>query len=231
MFDLSLVPGTYLLPTPAGAYYAAYNQDSEPARTLLFKLMSCEEAPPLTLELLEKWLETRDEAMVLELVWRMQSMGWIQGDKGTRNAPSGALDEILPGMLAPLSSEKKALLADNGGFYVANSGYPHETAEEISALSADLASLYERHRGLVYNNLRIPSTAWGIIDAAGNSHLGFWPLYIGKERFVLALSGSPCLNQPSFTDLVWALARRYADVPLEWDGGDLDRDSVASTSS
>ncbi len=213
MSELTLAPETYVVPSPAGAYYAASNRSQEPARALLFRLMSLGQTPILTTDLLRSWLGDQQVHTGLELLWHMQSLGWIQGARQARPAPAGALDEILLGMLAELSSEKKALLADDSGFYVANYGYTHEAAEELSALSGRLASLYERHRGLLYNNLGIPSAAWAVVDAAGNSTIGFWPLYIGVERFVLAISGMPQLSQPAFVDLVWALARRYADVP------------------
>ncbi|MEE9356956.1 hypothetical protein [Candidatus Vondammii sp. HM_W22] len=52
------------------------------------------------------------------------------------------------------------------------------------------------------------------MDAAGNSQLGFWPLYFGEQRFVLALNGRPKFNQPAFRDMVWVLAQRYADPKL-----------------
>ena len=49
------------------------------------------------------------------------------------------------------------------------------------------------------------------MDAAGNSQLGFWPLFIDTQRFALILQGVPRFNQPVFTELVWALSTRYAD--------------------
>ncbi len=205
MPEYRLASKLYVLPTPGGAYYAAFTADRDPARRLLFKLMQLAETPPLTMDLLRGWRISHDDHSIQELLFRMQSMGWIQGRTDIHRAPEGTLEDVLPGLLSNLSSANKALLADNTGFYVARYGYPHEAAEELSALSADLASLYERHRRLLYNNVGIPSAAWGIVDAAGNSQIGFWPLYIGTVRFVLAISGLPRLHQPAFTDLVWML--------------------------
>jgi len=56
----------------------------------------------------------------------------------------------------------------------------------------------------------LETSAWALVDAAGNSRVGFWPLYVGKQRFVLVLGGVPRLNQPALTELIWALSKRYA---------------------
>jgi hypothetical protein len=213
MARYELIPNLYLLPTPGGAYYAATTYGDEPARALLFKLMSLGSTPLLNEDLIHAWTGSQEPAPMLELLFHMQSLGWVQGLRDSRPCPQGALEEVLPALLANLSSTNKALLADNDGFYIASHGYPHETAEQLSALSGDLASLYQRHRGLLRNKLGIPSGAWAVVDAAGDSQIGFWPMYIGAERFVLVISGLPRLNQPAFTDLVWALAKRYGEAP------------------
>jgi hypothetical protein len=144
------------------------------------------------------------------LLYHLQALGWVEGFADAQPAPAGALEDVLPALLPPLSADGKALLADAQGFYVASTGFQHETAVELAALSADLASLYERHQGLLKRNMGLGSSTWALVDAAGNSQTGFWPLYIGDQRFVLIISGVPRLNQPALTDLIWAFSKRYA---------------------
>ena len=213
MNDYRLHAGVYLSPTPAGAYFAVSSQASETARLFLFKLMSQDATPRSSLELFRSWLPSTAEVQILELLYRLQQLGWIQGERRSREAPRGSLETLLPGLLKQLSGTDKVLLADNAGFYVCNLGYPHETAEELSALSADIGNLYDRHKGLLARNLGMKSEAWAIVDAAGASEIGIWPLHIGPIRFSLVISGMSLFNQPAFTDLVWALSRRYAEVP------------------
>ena len=122
---------------------------------------------------------------------------------------------MLPTLLSVLSGSNKALLADQQGFYLATYGFSHESAEELSALSADVASLYQRHSGLLKNNLGIDSSAWSIVDASGDSHMGCWPIFIGNQRFSLVLSGVPQMNQSAFTNLVWMLSKRYSGLSAE----------------
>jgi hypothetical protein len=164
----------------------------------------------LTQQALEKWTGLSEQD-ALESLYLAQKQKWIEGFPEPRQARGGALEELLPTLLPPLSESGKILLADAHGFYVATEGFTHEAAVELSALSADIASLDARHGGLTRQNLRLGSSAWALIDAAGNSQLGFWPLFIDDHRFVLVLQGEPRFNQPDFTELVWALSTRYAE--------------------
>ncbi len=209
MSDYQLINRCYVLPTPGGAYYASTTQTDEPAKRLLVALMSGEHSQLLGVPQACKWTGLKKQEDVLDLLYRMQNLGWIQGEEVSREAPSGTLEDILPSLLMNFSSTGKALLADNQGFYLASHGFSHETAEELSALSADLLALHERHKGLLNNNIGLHSEAWSVVDAAGNSQVGFWPLYIGNQRFVLVLSGVPHFNQLAFVQLVWVLSKRY----------------------
>jgi hypothetical protein len=210
MDSFRLIEDRFAFPSPAGAFHATSHRDKEPLRSLLCALLQQETTPVLTQQALEQWTGlTGDEAQ--KALYRAQHLGWIEGLKEPLSTQSGALETLLPELLPPLSDCSKALLADSHGFYVAASGFTHEAAIELSALSADLASLDSRHQALTHNNLRISTSAWSLVDAAGNSQLGFWPLYIDDHRFVLVLQGVPHFNQPAFTSLVWALSTRYAD--------------------
>ncbi|MEJ1360911.1 MAG: hypothetical protein RPU34_03615 [Candidatus Sedimenticola sp. (ex Thyasira tokunagai)] len=209
MGNYTLEDDLFVQPTPAGAFYAVSGPKQEPARRVLFHLMRDDETPALNLVNLQHWSGIDDEEEVLQLLYRIQELGWISGEETRIKGPEGSIEEVLARVLPDLADEGKVLLADNLGFYLSSHGYPHEAAEELSALSADLGSLYDRHEGLLKNNLGQSLQSWGLMDAAGNSQLGFWPLFFGGQRFVLALNGRPRFNQPAFRDMVWALARRY----------------------
>lgn len=200
----------FVLPSPAGVYYATSSDQSDLSRGLLLALMTQIESQLITEEKLFNWLNVNCHETTFELLHKIQQLGWLTSFSEKQAAPSGALEQILPPLLAELSSTNKALLADQQGFNLASHGFTHEAAEELSALSADLVSLRLRHGNLLFNNLNIKTQAMGLIDAAGNSQLGFWPLYIGKHCFTLVMSGIPQFNQPNFTNLVWMLTNRYA---------------------
>ena len=214
MSNLILSDTAYLRPTPAGAFFAVATPAGDRAQRFLFRLLQEKVTPGATEAHLLTWsgFEQPDDA--LQLVRRMQQSLWIEALSASRGVPEGALEEILPGLLTPLSAAGKAVLADAQGFYVATQGFAHETAEELSALSADLASLHERHAGLLNRNLSLRGSAWAMVDAAGHSQAGFWPLYIGSNRFVLAVAGVPLFNRQELVDLVWVLVHRYAGPKL-----------------
>ncbi len=207
-----LLKEAYLLPTPAGAYQAACTPQLGGARDFIFTLMSHSESRLGNAEALLEWSGAGDLKSALELLSRLQTLKLVQGEDRRRSIPEGPLAEVLPDFLTPLSSTGKALLSDQEGLYVAVRGFTHETAEELAALSADLASLHERHHKLLHRDIALRSQAWALIDAAGNSQIGFWPLHIGAIYFALVVGDMPCLNQQAFRDLIWALSRRYADT-------------------
>jgi hypothetical protein len=209
--NLSLKSGLYLEITPAGAFFATSSTGDEPARRLLLGIMSESTSPVSDISRFSLW-SGQSDSDALELVKRLQELRWLSGTDKPLSVPDGPLEEVLPGLLARVSIEGKALLADDQGFYLSTYGIPHEAAESISAVSADLSSLYDRHQRLLTNNLGVRDEAWALTDSAGNSQLGFWPLYIGNQRFVLVIQGRPTMNQPAFRDLVWVLTLRYSET-------------------
>jgi hypothetical protein len=209
MQKFNLVEGLFLYPTPAGAYYAIAAPEIDKPRRFLSRLLQLEETPELTEVQLQQLMETDDAEKALELLAHCQKLGWVQGLDAPLPAPVGVLEELLPELLGTISENGKVLLADDQGFYLACSGFAHEVAEEVSALSAELATVHQRRAGLLVNNLGLGSHAWAIVDAFGSSQIGFWPAYVGKHRFVLAIAGVPHFNQPEFVTLVWALILRY----------------------
>lgn len=211
MNKYSLTEGLYLYPSPSGAYYAVASEETDKARQFLRTLLQQRQTQALNLDNLKHLMGYDEDNKCLELLHHCQKLGWIQGLNAVREYPGGALEDILPGYLSKLSENGKALLADKQGFYLACHGFMHEVAEELSALSADIATVHDRRSGLLMNNMGLASHAWAIVDAFGNSQVGFWPLFIDKNRFVIAISGVPHFNQPEFVSLVWALTIRYVN--------------------
>lgn len=155
------------------------------------------------------YLLHKDEKVAVQMLYRLQSMGFIETIEEPVDVIEGPLEEVLPSLLAALSSSNKAILADEQGFYLAMHGFVHETAEEVSALSASLYENYQRHKGLLKNNLSLGCSAFGIIDPAGNSEIGFWPLFFSRTRFSLIISDLPRFNCAEFTQIINYLAVRY----------------------
>lgn len=203
----------HLLPTPSGAYRAACTGMTESASRVLFNLMARASTRTIAADTLRQWggFDSEDEA--LELLYHLQASHLIETLPEASEAPNGPLQECLPPLLHALSANGKALLADEEGIYVALTGFSHETAEELAALSAHLAILHQRHHGLLHRNLGFDDRCWALSDAAGNSQLGFWPLQIADIEFHLVIDGMPCFNQMAFRNLIWTLSFRYWHTP------------------
>ncbi|MGR9115065.1 MAG: hypothetical protein ACU85E_04815 [Gammaproteobacteria bacterium] len=210
MSSYKLVEGLYIYPTPAGAYYTVSSKENDKSRQFLRSLFRQKKTLALTPELLQELMGLDHPQKCYELLHHCQKLGFIQGLEHEMEAPVGALETLLPDLLSAVAENGKVLLADNQGFYLASHGFAHEVAEELSALSAEIATVYERRSGLLLKNMGLASQAWAVVDATGNSQVGFWPLFVGNTRFVVAISGIPHFNQPEFVRLVWALSIRYA---------------------
>jgi hypothetical protein len=215
MTQYELTNDVYISVTAAGAFHATSQAGNEPSRRLLKNLLLLDTTPALDPQGLTKLSCIDDEEEAMNLLFHIQGLGWVSGLSEPQRTLPGSLDEILPDLLGSLSVSGKALLADDQGFYISAQQFPHEVAEELSALSADIASLHDRRKKLLGNNLGLGTSTWALVDAAGNSQLGFWPLYVGASRFVLVLGGEPRLNQSAFAQLVWALSVRYGESESE----------------
>jgi len=198
----------FLMPSPAGAYYCISDAADNTARGLLRQFLRQEKVALVTNQQVESWF-TDEPELGLKTLHYLQNLGWLQTMEEGDQVSKAPLEDLLPELLEPLSSEGKALLTDSQGFCLSSTGFAHETAEEISALAADLVTLQDRHKGLLSNNLKMPSVNWGLLDAAGHSQLGFWPLHIGSEMFSLVIAGAPCLQHQNFLQLTWILHNRY----------------------
>jgi hypothetical protein len=205
----------FVVPTSQGAYYATATHTVEAQRSFLLQLIINNHRRRISQDLIKEWASDNQQdknplSSGLKIFFRLQQLGYIEGEKKQPNQiPQGPLDDILPSIIGSLSANKKAILADNNGLYLASSGYPHEVAEELAAMSVDLYSLYSRHQKLLVNNLNIETGALAMIAPDGYSQLGFWPIHIGSTVFVLILGGVPQLQHKMFTVLVKLLATKY----------------------
>ena len=199
----------YLLPTPGGAYNLTQDSSKNWQKDVLKKLFSLPKSPQLNNETLQTLFDTTNKENLTYKLEECQKLQLIQVVNEEHIAPSGHLEENLTSLIHVFSNKQKVLLSDSQGFCIINHGFPVEMSEEISVLSADIAIMHKRRALNINNKLGLNSQAWSIVDASGNSCLGFWPLNIENEVFVLAIEGVPFFNQPAIISLVWMLYLRY----------------------
>lgn len=199
----------YLLPTAAGAFSAVAADDPTPLRNFLLHVIAAKGRTPVNDEDLLAWSESSSVAEARAFLEELLLKGWLEALPEPVRIPEYSMDFALPKLLPALSHGGQVLLADGLGFVLFSHGFSPEGAEELAALSADLANLHARRGHFLRRNLGLTGGAWALINAAGHSQIGFWPLHVGEERLVLAIAGTPALNQPQLVDFVMLLHRRY----------------------
>ncbi len=207
--EYELAGDLYILPTPAGAYFAVSSPNDSRVRRLLLELLRHRSSPHVDTEFLCRCLDTGDEQEALEVLHRAQSLAWIEGYTEARDVPAFGVGQELHQLLPRLSSVGKGLIIDWNGLSLARCGIDEAAADTLAALSADLIGVQERHSERMAEHLGQATHGWAAVDAYGSSRIGAWPLYIGDKRMVLVLLGEPRLNDPSFLALVWLLIENY----------------------
>lgn len=199
----------YLLPTPAGAFHLACQKRTDtPAATLFAKIFEKDTLAKLTLADMQAMMDLSDDEFVTQIE-AIYSLGWLEEQPDALQLPDGSLEQVLPQLLASLSSRGEALIADDHGFCLFQTGFSDDESDALAVMSADLAGIYSKYKS-VYGQAMLPTQAWSMVDAAGNSQLGVWPIRIGdKETFNLLIQGLPKLNHPNFVIIIWLLYSRY----------------------
>lgn len=199
----------YVLPTPAGAYFAVSTPEVSPIRRLLLALLSHSSSPRVDTEFLCQCLDTDNKQEALEVLHRAQSLAWVEGYEQVRDVPGLGVGQELHQLLPHLSAVGEGLIVDWNGLSLASCGIDDELAHTLAALAADLIGVQERHADRMATHLGKASHGWAAVDAYGSSRIGAWPLYIGDKRVLLVLLGEPHLNDSAFLTLVWLLIRNY----------------------
>ncbi|PIT07839.1 peptidase M23 [Snodgrassella alvi] len=190
---------------PAGAFYAVSSPSHSASRMLLANILQADINAKLTEERLKQWAETDDVHTALNLLYRLQRLEFLYGEAKPSSQLVKVTSDGFDDILGQLSDSHKALLVDQDGFYFANVGFNHETAEEVANLASEATRLTEKHSLLIKNNLNIYNNAIGICDPAGQSELTFFPLYIGNTKNILVTAGLPLLNSEAFVTMVRGL--------------------------
>ena len=199
--DNNAAPEVYVHLTPAGCYHAIQSSELSPVRQTLHRILGNTSTPALSVY---QEQEEREE------IAKLCKAGFLELKHDQRSLPEGNLSSLLPTVLPALSERKKALLTESKqGLFIDFAGVSKSQAEELAVLAAGLRATADKSSGLLAGELSIHSRAFAIVDPAGNSELGFWPLHIGDNVFTLIVAGIPRFNSEPFCTLVWALAERY----------------------
>ena len=160
--EYELAGDLYILPTPAGAYFAVSSPDDSRVRRLLLALLRYRSSPHVDTEFLCRCLNTDDDQEALEVLHRAQSLAWIEGYTQVRDVPGLGVGQELHQLLPQLSSVGKGLVIDWNGLSLARCGIDEATAATLAALGADLIGVQERHAERMAEHLGQASHGWAL---------------------------------------------------------------------
>lgn len=200
----------YVSVTPAGCFYAIENTRMTSERRLLKQFLALPDAVLLS-TLCDN--STGSPSLIdYDDLQQLESAGFVAVQPKQSHIPQGQLSTMLPRLLPELSQRGSVVLADaRQGLPVDFVGVSQDDAAEMSVMAAQFQEIADRRNKLVGGQLGFSSSAVAMVDPAGSSELGFWPLHIDSEIFTLAVLGIPRFNTLPFAQLIWALVVRYSD--------------------
>lgn len=191
---------SFIRVSPAGCYYAVESHEKTVVRTLLHKILCNAVTPAFS-----------DYAGTdLQKIFELAKSGFIHLSEHPVALPDGSLSDLMPKVLPALSERERVVLTEaRQGLFLDFTGMSQSEAEELAVFAAGLRSLSNTHTSLLTSLLGTPGNAMGVVDPAGNSDIGFWPLHISDNVLTLIILGIPRFNSVEFGTLVWALIERY----------------------
>ena len=186
----------WLLPTPRGALHGVSAPEPGPSQRALQALLAGPQAMPLS-----NWRQQHDRSG--RMLQQLRDRQWVQVLRRQVPAPDVRLGDFAQHVIAPLSGERRAVLASDSGFCLGHSGLDQALAETLSAAAADYSAFAARQarrgwagaqRVAFHDDPDMLLPAWSFI-----------PLWIDGSGYWLVLAGEPLLNNLAMVELVWSI--------------------------
>jgi hypothetical protein len=142
-------------------------------------------------------------------LWSLEAQGWVQSLQRPLQGPDAKLDDFLQHVIAGLSSERRMVLASDGGFCLGRAGMEQEEAEVLSAAAADFGEYAARQarRGWqgASNYLAFHADPEFLLPS-----YCFVPFWVDAAGYWLVIVGEPLLNSPALVELMWGIKQAGA---------------------
>jgi len=134
----------------------------------------------------------------------LEAQGWVQRLQRPLQGPDAKLDDFLQYVIAGLSSERRVVLASDGGFCLGRSGFEQDEADVLSAAAADFGDFAARQarRGWSGASSYISFHADPEFLLPSFSFVPFW---VDDAGYWLVIAGEPLLNSPAMVELLWGI--------------------------
>lgn len=141
-----------------------------------------------------------DDAAIAEF----EAQGWIQRLQRALQGPDAKLDDFLQHVIAALSSERRVVLASDGGFCLGRCGFEQDDADVMSAAAADFGEYAARQARRGWNG----ASSYIAFHADPEFLLpsySFVPFWVDDAGYWLVIAGEPLLNSPALVELLWGI--------------------------
>jgi hypothetical protein len=185
------------MPTPHGVLHAFADPSPNPVRQALQKLLSTGHALSL-----QVWSEGVEE--VETVLAQARECGWVQFLHRPVPGPDIRLNDFAQHVIAPLSGERRAVLASDSGFCLGHAGMDQDQADTLSVAAADLADYARRQSERGWGGAQKQVSFF----ADANMLMPEWsfvPFFVDGSGYWLIIGGEPLLNNLAMVELVWSI--------------------------
>ena len=205
----SVVNTYYINPTAKGVYRTVINGDNQKYTELIKKLLRYDISPPLTKRVLFELFDTREYEEASKAIQSAQTDGFIRLLVEPRGLPNLPSEQLLHDYIKKLFSGFSALLVNEEGFELVNSGFDQQQTAAFSAITGALIGFQENRVKPLIDNDIIKSKIWKICDFNGKAEVSFYPFESDRQKFMLVTKGGMLLNHVNLTDLARLLFIKY----------------------
>lgn len=187
----------WIMPTPQGVLHAFSGSQSDPLQSALQKLLSSDHA--LNLKDWGTGMEDADATLA-----QAREQNWVQLLRRPVSGPDVRLDDFAQHVIAPLSGERRAVLASDSGFCLGHAGMDQDEADALSVAAADFSEYARRQSQRGWNG------AQRFVSFFSEPNLlmpdwSFVPFWADGAGYWLIVGGEPLLNNLAMVELVWSI--------------------------
>ena len=186
----------WLLPTPRGALHGFSAPEPNPMQRAVQALLAGHEAMELA-----QWRPEHDRAG--RMLQQLRERQWVQLLRRPVPAPDVRLAGVAQHVIAPLSGERRAVLASDSGFCLGQSGLTQELAETLAAAAADYSAFAQRQARRGWEGAQ--RVAFHSDPDMLLPDWSFVPFWVDGTGYWLVLAGEPLLNNLAMIELVWSI--------------------------
>ncbi|MCD9006580.1 hypothetical protein LDO31_10095 [Luteimonas sp. XNQY3] len=189
--------GTWLMPTPQGVLHAFGGSEPDAMQSALQALLAADHALPL-----DVWSSAVVDADLV--LAQARERGWMELMRRPVPGPDVRLDDFAQHVIAPLSGERRAVLASDGGFRLGHAGIGQDEADTLSVAAADFSAFARRQgaRGWKGAERYVSFFSEPTLLMPDWSFVPFW---VDGAGYWLVVAGEPLLNNLAMVELVWSI--------------------------